>query len=64
MPAFIKTPADEEKWSRAKKAAGKNKWALTNFIFQKMKHKKKRLHEDLESIIDSFLTIILKHKDK
>jgi len=44
MPAFIKTPADEARWAKAKKAANKtlsesagdSYWALTNSIYQKM----------------------------
>lgn len=44
MPAFIKTPADEQRWKKAKEAAGKTLsesdgdrfWALTNSIYQKM----------------------------
>lgn len=44
MPAFIKTPADEAKWGKAKSAANKtlsesegdNYWALVNSIYQKM----------------------------
>jgi hypothetical protein len=44
MPAFIKTPKDEARWAKAKKAAGKTLsesdgdsfWALTNSIYQKM----------------------------
>lgn len=43
MPGFIKTPKDEELWSRAKarvKDQGKEgNWALVNFIYQKMKKK-------------------------
>lgn len=46
MPAFVKTQADEKKWSRAKGAAtdqdlkGDRKWRLANYIFHKMKNKK------------------------
>jgi len=44
MPAFIKTPADEARWAKAKAAANKtlsesagdSYWALTNSIYQKM----------------------------
>jgi hypothetical protein len=44
MPAFIKTPADEARWSKAKKAANKtlsesegdSYWKLVNSIYQKM----------------------------
>jgi hypothetical protein len=44
MPAFIKTPKDEKRWSEAKRAASKTLsesdgdkyWALTNSIYQKM----------------------------
>jgi hypothetical protein len=44
MPAFIKTPKDEARWEKAKKAASKtlsesdgdSYWALTNSIYQKM----------------------------
>jgi hypothetical protein len=44
MPAFIKTPADEARWAKAKKAANKtlsesagdSYWALVNSIYQKM----------------------------
>jgi len=45
MPAFIKTPADEARWEKAKKAANKSHsesegdsyWAIVNSIYQKMK---------------------------
>jgi hypothetical protein len=44
MPAFIKTPKDEARWERAKKAARKRFateserfWKLTNYIYQRMK---------------------------
>lgn len=47
MPAFIKTPKDEKRWSEAKQAASKSKskdessftdqdWALVNHIYQNM----------------------------
>lgn len=43
MPGFVKTPKDEHKWSKAKKAAGKSTaegsdgyWALSNYIFHRM----------------------------
>src|ERR1700687_1795775 len=43
MPGFVKTPKDEVRWSRAKKAAGKtvtedsdSYWKLSNFIYHKM----------------------------
>lgn len=44
MPAFIKTPADESRWAKAKTAASKTLsesdgdryWALVNSIYQKM----------------------------
>lgn len=47
MPAFIKTPKDEARWSKAKKAVSESKkkdessfhdrdWALTNYIYHKM----------------------------
>lgn len=40
MPGFVKTAADEKKWSRSKKAAGKKgsetNWALSNYIFHRM----------------------------
>lgn len=44
MPAFIKTPADEARWAKAKEAASKtlsesdgdSYWKLTNSIYQKM----------------------------
>lgn len=45
MPAFLKTPEDEKRWKRAKKAARQDSnitkdsdefWALTNYIYQKM----------------------------
>jgi len=53
MPAFIKTPADEARWAKAKKAArktlsesdGDKFWALTNSIYQKMTKS-----DDLESL--------------
>ena len=45
MPVFIKTPADEKRWQKAKQAANKTLnegdgdryWALVNSIYQKMK---------------------------
>ena len=45
MPAFIKTPADESRWAKAKEAANKSHsesegdsyWAIVNSIYQKMK---------------------------
>lgn len=54
MPAFIKTPADEARWERAKKAArktlsesdGDKFWALTNSIYQKMT----KSEEDIEAV--------------
>jgi hypothetical protein len=57
MPAFIKTPADEARWAKAKKAAGKTLsesdgdsfWKLTNSIYQKMA--KSDDLERLESIL-------------
>jgi hypothetical protein len=60
MPAFIKTPADEGRWSKAKKAAGKTLsesdgdryWALVNSIYQKMT---KSQDDDIE-ILESILT--------
>jgi hypothetical protein len=43
MPAFVRTKADEERWGRAKRAAGKQTshgsegfWKLTNYIYHKM----------------------------
>jgi rubrerythrin len=43
MPGFIKTPKDEAKWEKAKKAAAKSTkhgsdgfWALSNYIYHKM----------------------------
>jgi hypothetical protein len=53
MPAFIKTPADEARWAKAKKAASKTLsesdgdsfWKLTNSIYQKMTKS-----EDIESL--------------
>ncbi len=44
MPAFIKTPGDEKRWSKAKEAADKSHsasegdsyWAVVNSIYQKM----------------------------
>lgn len=43
MPGFVRTKEDEEKWSRAKEAAGKQTdkgsdgyWALSNYIFHRM----------------------------
>lgn len=44
MPAFIKTPADEARWSKAKEAANKSHsesegdsyWKIVNSIYQKM----------------------------
>lgn len=43
MPAFVKTPKDEARWSKAKEAAGKETskdsesyWKLSNYIFHKM----------------------------
>jgi len=43
MPAFVKTKADESRWSKAKEAAGKETekgsegyWKLANYIFHKM----------------------------
>jgi len=41
VPGFVKTQADEKKWSKAKKAAGTGKWALANYIFHRGKGKKK-----------------------
>ena len=54
MPAFIKTPADEKRWSKAKSAANKtlsesagdSYWALVNSIYQKMT----KSVEDIEAI--------------
>jgi hypothetical protein len=54
MPAFIKTPKDEARWAKAKKAASKtlsesdgdSYWALTNSIYQKMT----KSTEDIEAI--------------
>jgi hypothetical protein len=41
MPAFVHTHADEQKWSKAKEAAGKKggepNWRLANYIFHNMK---------------------------
>ena len=59
MPAFIKTPADEKRWSRAKAAANKTHsegegdryWALVNSIYQKMT----KSEEDIEAL-ESVLT--------
>ena len=53
MPAFIKTPADEKRWSKAKQAANKTHsesegdsyWALVNSIYQKMTKS-----EDIEAV--------------
>lgn len=43
MPGFIKTPKDEARWSKAKKAASKSTsegsdgyWALSNYIYHRM----------------------------
>jgi hypothetical protein len=43
MPGFVRTPADEKKWSEAKQAAGKSTkegsksyWKLSNYIFHRM----------------------------
>lgn len=47
MPAFVKSPKDEERWSKAKKAVERSNskveadfhdrdWALTNYLFHKM----------------------------
>ncbi len=43
MPNFVKTPADEARWAKAKSAAAKETkegsdsfWALSNYIFHKM----------------------------
>jgi len=57
MPAFIKTPADEARWSKAKKAANKTLsesdgdryWALVNSIYQKMT--KSEDFEALEAVL-------------
>src|ERR1700677_240844 len=54
MPAFIKTPADENRWAKAKKVANKtlsesdgdSYWALTNSIYQKMT----KSFEDIEAL--------------
>lgn len=43
MPAFVK---DEAKWGKAKKAAGKGKWALANHIYHNMTEKQ------LENIVN------------
>lgn len=44
MPAFVKTPADEKLWSKAKRESGKSYdegsdayWATANKIFHNMK---------------------------
>ena len=42
MPGFVKTQADEKKWSKAKEAAGENKWALANYIYHKIKKYKEK----------------------
>lgn len=45
MPGFVKTPADEKKWERAKALAMKDSdenYALANYIFHKMKKSKKK----------------------
>lgn len=43
MPGFVKTKADEKKWSKAKDAAGEGKWALANYIYHKIgKYKGKK----------------------
>jgi hypothetical protein len=57
MPGFIKTPADEARWSKAKSAANKtlsesagdSYWALVNSIYQKMT--KSDDEERLEAIL-------------
>jgi hypothetical protein len=53
MPGFIRTKAQEKKWTRAKEAVMRNKnikkesditdqhWGLINSIYQKMEAKKK-----------------------
>lgn len=58
MPAFIKTPADEARWSKAKEAANKTLsesdgdryWALVNSIYQKMNKSQDEI-EILEAIL-------------
>lgn len=55
MPGFVKTPADEKKWSEAKDQAGKTYdegsdayWATANKIF----HAKKKKHGKDASTLD------------
>jgi hypothetical protein len=68
MPGFVKTPKDENKWTRAKEAAVKSKkkdeesftdqdWALTNHIYHQMDKSKpletiKKLLQKARSKID------------
>jgi hypothetical protein len=64
MPAFIRTPADEARWSKAKEAANKQRseadgdryWGLVNHIYQNMKKAElvKSLHEAISSNPDVF----------
>jgi hypothetical protein len=51
MPAnVVKTPADESKWTRAKKVVGrkykgKSKWKVVMHVFQNMKKAKAKKNE-------------------
>jgi len=59
MPAFIKTPADEVRWAKAKEAASKtlsesdgdSYWKLTNSIYQKM-NKAEDLEKNIKKMLD------------
>jgi len=51
MPGFVKTPKDEARWEKAKKAASKSTshgtdsfWKLSNYIY----HKMGKSQEDIE----------------
>lgn len=61
MPAFIKTPADEARWSKAKEAANKSHsesegdsyWKIVNSIYQKMTKSDDSTHiEDIIKVLE------------
>ena len=73
MPAFIKQPADEARWAKAKEAANKSHsesegdsyWAIVNSIYQKMnKAVDLALELDDEEALSKVITMLQKADDE
>lgn len=60
MPAFIKTPADEARWEKAKQAANKSHsesegdsyWKIVNSIYQKMTKSEETSIDELVNVLE------------